>query len=29
MNIYDYVMLLYTAIIIILMVAICLRGRDE
>ena len=29
MNIYDYVMLLYVAIVVILMVAICLRGRDE
>ena len=29
MNIYDYVMLFYTAVVVILMVAICLRGRDE
>jgi hypothetical protein len=29
MNIYDYVMLFYVAIIVILMVAICMRGRDE
>ena len=29
MNIYDYVMLFYVAIIAILMVAICLRGNDE
>ena len=29
MNIYDYVMLLYVVIVVILMVAMCLRGRDE
>ncbi len=29
MNIYDYVMLFYVAIVVLLMVAICLRGHDE
>jgi len=29
MNIYDYVMLFYVAIVVLLMVAICLRGNDE
>ena len=29
MNIYDYVMLLYVVIVVILMVAMCLRGREE
>ena len=29
MNIYNYVMLFYTAVVVILMMAICLRGRGE
>lgn len=29
MNIYDYVMLFYVAIIVIHMVVICLWGKDE